>query len=116
MPCVNFEFLSPDATWPFRSKDARGTTNVPIRPRLSVTSADAAVWAATQDIGATRVLLYQCTDAVRAGSLRPILTEFEMEPVPVHLLHAWGSTLPTKTRVFLDFAVNRLRANLKSFG
>src|SRR6516165_1488062 len=50
VPCVNFEFLSPAAAWPFRLKDAKGATDVPIRPRLSVTTAEAAVWAASEGV------------------------------------------------------------------
>ena len=35
LPCVNFDFLSPASIWPFRLKDAKGSTDVAIRPRLS---------------------------------------------------------------------------------
>ena len=95
-------------------KDGKGTTDMPIRPRLSVTTAEAAVWAASEGVGVTRVLHYQCADAVRDGSLRIILADFEVEPLPVHLLHAGRGALPTKTSVFLDFAAGRLREKLKS--
>jgi DNA-binding transcriptional LysR family regulator len=114
LPCVNFEFLSPASAWPFRLKNGKGTADVPVRPRLSVTTAEAAVWAASEGVGATRVLHYQCADALRDGSLRIILADFEVEPLPVHLLHAGRGTLPTKTRFFLDFAAHRLRERLKS--
>lgn len=112
LPCVNFEFLSPAFAWPFRLKDGKGATDVPIRPRLSVTTAEAAVWAASEGVGATRVLHYQCADALRKGSLRIILADFEVEPLPVHLLHAGRGALPSKMRVFLNFAVGRLRERL----
>ena len=102
LPCVNFELLSPASAWPFR----------PIRPRLSVTTAEAAVWAAAQGLGVTRVLHYQCADAINDGSLRIILANFEVEPLPVHLLHAARGALPAKLRVFLDFAAGRLRKGL----
>lgn len=115
MPCVNFEFLSSVAAWPFRSPDGRRTTEVPIRPRLSVTMAEAAVWAASRDVGVTRVLHYQCAGAVRDGALQIILAGFEVDPLPVHLLHAGGGALPSKARVFLDFAVERLRETLNVF-
>jgi len=114
LPCVNFEFLSAASFWPFRSKGAKGTSDVPIHPRLSVTTAEAAVWAASEGVGATRVLHYQCADALRDGSLRIILAGFEVEPHPVHLLHPDRGSLPTKTRSFLDFAAQRLRERLKS--
>ena len=104
LPCVNFERLSPASAWPFR----------PIRPRLSVTTAEAAVWAAAQGLGVTRVLHYQCADAINDGSLRIILANFEVEPLPVHLLHAARGALAAKLRVFLDFAAGRLRKGLSS--
>lgn len=114
LPSVNFDFLSPASTWPFRLKDAKGSIDVPIRPRLSVSSAEAAVWSATQGVGVTRVLRYQCADAVRNGTLRIILEDFEVEPLPVHLVHAGRGALPSKMRVFLDFAADRLRDRLNS--
>ena len=104
LPCVNFELLSPASAWPY----------MPIRPRLSVTTAEAAVWAAAQGLGVTRVLHYQCADAINDGSLRIILANFEVEPLPVHLLHAARGALPAKLRVFLDFAAARLREGLSS--
>jgi DNA-binding transcriptional LysR family regulator len=112
LPCVNFAFLSPTTAWPFRVRDPQGTIDVPIRPRLSVSTAEAAVWAAAEGVGVTRVLHYQCADAVRDGSLRIILTDFEVPPLPVHLVHAARGALPSKMRVFLDFATDRLRHSL----
>ena len=114
LPCVNFELLSPASAWPFRLKSTEGTTDMPIRPRLSVTTAEAAVWAAAKGLGVTRVLHYQCADAIKDGSLRIILANFEVEPLPVHLLHAGRGALPSKMRVFLDFAAGRLRESLSS--
>jgi DNA-binding transcriptional LysR family regulator len=114
LPCVNFEFMSPNPVWPFRSKQSHGSIEVAIRPRLSVTTAEAAVWAAIRGGGATRVLQYQCADAVRDGSLRIILADFEPELLPVHLIHAGRGALPSKMRVFLDFAADRLRQRLTS--
>ena len=114
LPCVNFDFLSPASSWPFRRADAKGTIDVPIRPRLSVSTAEAAVWAAADGLGVTRVLHYQCADPVRDGSLLLVLTDFEVEPLPVHLIHAGRGALPSKMRVFLDFAAPRIRERLKS--
>ena len=114
LPSVNFDFLSPASVWPFAQKDAKGAIEAPIRPRLSVSTAEAAVSAAVRGVGATRVLHYQCADAVRDGLLRIILADFEIEPLPVHLMHAGHGALPSKMRVFLDFAAGRLRDRLMS--
>ncbi len=114
LPIVNFDFLSPASAWPFRRKDRKGDIDVPVRPRLSVSTAEAVVWAAAQGVGAARVLHYQCADAVREGALRIVLADFEVEPLPVHLMHAGRGALPLKMRVFLDFAADRLRKRLTS--
>jgi DNA-binding transcriptional LysR family regulator len=106
-PCVNFDLRSPSSTWPFRWKE--GIRETPVKPRLSVSTAEAAAWAAAQNIGLTRVLHYQCAEAVRDGSLQIILEDFEIEPLPVHLVHAARGALPLKMRAFLDFAVGRIR-------
>jgi DNA-binding transcriptional LysR family regulator len=112
LPCVNFDVLSAASTWSFRSEDAKAMCEVPIAPRLSVSTAEAAVWAAAQGVGVTRVLHYQCAAALRDGSLQIILADFEPEPLPVHLIHAGRGALPSKTRAFLDFAAGRLRQKL----
>ncbi len=114
LPCVNFDFLAPNSVWPFRLKGSKRNIDISVRPRLSVSTAEAAVWAAEQGVGVTRVLHYQCAEAVRNGSLRIVLADFEPEPLPVHLIHAGHGELPSKMRVFLDFAAGRLRARLKS--
>jgi DNA-binding transcriptional LysR family regulator len=113
-PCVNFDFLSPNSTWPFRLKGVKGRTDLPIHARLSVSSGEAAVWAAVRGVGAVRVPHYQCADALRDGSLRIVLADFELEPAPIHLVHAGGGALPSKTHVFLDFTADRLRERLRS--
>ncbi len=114
LPCVNFDFFSPAPAWPFRQPGARAATEMPIHPRLSVSTAEAAVAAAVQGVGATRVLHYQCAEALEQGSLKLILADFELDPLPIHLLHAGRAALPSKTRVFLEFATARLRQRLKS--
>jgi DNA-binding transcriptional LysR family regulator len=114
LPCVNFDFLSSAPTWSFRSKDETGVIEVAVAPLLSVSAAEAAVWAAAQGVGVTRVLHYQCAAALRDGSLQIILADFELEALPVHLIHAGRGALPSKTRAFLDFAAVRLRQRLVS--
>jgi len=112
MPVVNFEFIEPMPVWNFRPWGSGREIEVAMKPRLLVSTAEAAVWAAEKGLGVTRVLHYQCADAVRRGALKIILSGFEPEPLPAHLLHAGRGTLPAKMRVFLDFATDRLRTTL----
>ncbi len=112
MPCISFTMPTRLAVWSFRKGGTKRTNDISIRPRLTVSTADAAVWAATQGVGAVRVLHYHCIDAMHDGTLRIVLERDEPEPLPVHLLHAARGELPSKMRAFLDFAAPRLRARL----
>ncbi|TIX95585.1 MAG: LysR family transcriptional regulator, partial [Mesorhizobium sp.] len=74
--------------------------------------AEAAVDAAIAGVGLTRVLSYQITAAVRAGTLCTVLEAFEPQPWPVSLVHAGQGLLPVKLRAFVDFAAPRLKKRL----
>lgn len=115
-PCVTFDSLVARPVWTFRRPDGAGTIELPMTPRLSVTTAAAAIRAASEGVGATRLFFYQCAEALQRGDVKPILTGFQPVPVPVSLLHAARGTLPLKMRVFLDFATGRLRARLGRMG
>ncbi|TPI59776.1 LysR family transcriptional regulator [Mesorhizobium sp. B3-1-7] len=108
--CVTFEGLAAPASWTFGT----GKTEivVPVRSRLQVNTAEAALDAAIAGLGLTRVLSYQADTAVRAGALRVVLEPFEPPPWPVSLVHAGQGRLPVKLRAFLDFAAPRLKERL----
>lgn len=109
--CITFETLaSPDA-WTFAAGKSEGA--VPIRSRLVVNTAEAAIDAARAGLGITRVLSYQIADALRAGTLAIALRDFEPEPWPVSLVYSGGRLQPVKVRAFLDFAAPRLKARLE---
>lgn len=108
----NSPFLSP---WRFRHPDANEIYTVADTPRLLVSSPDAAADAAIDGVGATMVLEHDVAEAVSAGKLRFILQKFEVDPLPVHLVHL-SRDMPVKLRRFIDFAVPRLREALSDFG
>ncbi|TIP96083.1 MAG: LysR family transcriptional regulator [Mesorhizobium sp.] len=108
--CVTFEGLTAPAAWTFAA--GKSDLTVPIRSRLRVNTAEAAIDAAIAGVGLTRVLSYQITAAVRSGTLRAVLQAFEPQPWPVSLVHAGQGLLPLKLRAFLDFAAPRLKKRL----
>jgi DNA-binding transcriptional LysR family regulator len=110
--CVSFDLLSAGATWRFQVDDAE--IAVPIRPRLTVSTAEAAVDAAIAGLGVTRVLSYQIESAFRAGALSLILEAFEPAPIPVSFVYASQGRLPLKLRALLDFSAPRLRTRLQT--
>ena len=98
--------------WVFRNES--GDTSVAIRPRLVVTTADAALDAVRADFGITRVLSYQAADDIARGSLLRLLPGYEGDELPIHLLYPGGRHPPPKLRAFLDFAKPRLRSRCQA--
>ena len=112
--CIMFEGVYSNNLWSFgRGKEAMV---LPVRPRFSVNTADAAIAAAMASAGITHVLSYQVAEAVAAGALRLILRPFEPELLPVHIVYTGQSLMPLKLRAFLDFAAPRLKASIPGFG
>ena len=95
--------------WSFRS----GKRTLSVRPsaRLIVNSQEVAMQGAVAGEGVTRVLSYQAASDVKAGRLRIILSEFEPEPIPIHVIHREGKRAAARVRAFVDFAVAELREN-----
>ncbi|WP_342708243.1 LysR substrate-binding domain-containing protein [Bradyrhizobium sp. B124] len=115
LPCVIFAGPA-TTTWSFRDPASKRLFDVDIVPRLSVTSAEAAVQAALRRTGLTRVYRYHCAEALRSKALVQVLQKFDVESIPVHLVHAARGLLPLKMRVFLDFAASQLRSALSNLG
>jgi DNA-binding transcriptional LysR family regulator len=95
--------------WSFQA----GKRTVSVRPsaRLIVNSQEVAMQGAVAGEGLTRVLSYQAAADVKAGRLRVILSEFEPDPIPIHVIHREGKRAAARVRAFVDFAVAELRAN-----
>jgi len=94
-------------TWSFASDE---TLSPPAR--LIVNGNDVAIAAAVAGRGVARVLSYQIAPELRAGKLQVVLTEFEPPPIPISVVYAEGRRAAAKVRTFVDFAVERLRADM----
>ncbi|MEI9991615.1 MAG: LysR family transcriptional regulator [Rhizomicrobium sp.] len=85
---------------------------IAVASRLSVNLGEAAVAAAVDGIGIARVLSYLIDDLVRNGALTPVLEAYEPAPLPASVIYPSQRQVPLKLRVFLDFAIPRLRERL----
>ena len=100
--------LSPRAGWRFGVTDE--PTLVRMKPRLTVTSNDGAIAAASGGLGIARLLSYQVADEVASGQLQVILAEYEEAPWPIHVLHRESKYGSAKVRAFIDMLAHELRA------
>ena len=101
--------ISPRVEWKFGAVE--DPTLVRMKPRLTVTSNDAAIEAVKGGLGIGRLLSYQIGDELADGSLKVILSEYEEAPWPVHVLHRESKYGSSKVRNFIDLLAEHLRAH-----
>ncbi len=105
--CTSLEALR---EWTFRTR--REMIRVPVRSRLSVSTAEAAADAAVAGLGITRLLCYQVSAPISDGRLRLLLRDYEPEPLPVHLVYQTERRLAGKLTSFIDFVVPRMKQKM----
>jgi DNA-binding transcriptional LysR family regulator len=101
--------VSPSAAWRFVA--GKKVHSVNVKPRLTVTNNQAAIVAAVQGFGVTRLLSYQAAPYLAAGELKIVLAEYEPPSLPIHVVHSEGRQASAKVRTFVDLLVGRLRAD-----
>jgi DNA-binding transcriptional LysR family regulator len=101
--------ISPSNDWRFE-RNGRPLT-VRVRPRMTSTSNDAAIEAALEGFGLTRIGSYMVARHLAAGQLKTVLTQFEFAPLPINVVHHEGRQSTRKVRAFIDLAVDMLRAD-----
>ncbi|WP_224371968.1 LysR family transcriptional regulator [Hyalangium versicolor] len=94
--------------WSFTSGSKVQTVTPP--SRLIVNATEVAIAAAVAGRGLTSVLSYQVASEVRRGQLQLVLEDYELPAIPIHIVHAEGRRANARVRAFVDFAVERLRA------
>ncbi|MFJ7797289.1 LysR family transcriptional regulator [Pseudomonas sp. NPDC096950] len=106
-PVVATSSIGQLRNWPFLDKGQ--PLSVRPEPRLVVTANQAAITAASLGLGFTRVLSYQVSSKVAAGELEIVLADFELPPLPIHVVYQGGRKAPARIRSFVDFMVKALR-------
>lgn len=100
LPAVDWKFV-----------DGRNTAIVKLAARLAVTNNDAAIVAALQGFGVTRLMSYQIAPLLASGQLKEVLAGSDSARLPIQILHAEGGRASAKVRAFVDHMVETLRAD-----
>jgi DNA-binding transcriptional LysR family regulator len=98
---IVFHTAAAEREWRFIDT-AGPTITVPLNPRFSTNSADAAIDHATRGGGIASVFGYQVSAELRDGRLVEILPDFASEEVPVQAVFPTTRLLSNKVRAFLD--------------
>lgn len=95
----------------WRFETSGGVRTLRIEPRLTVTTNDAAIEAALESFGVSRLFSYQIAPQVATGELKIVLEEWEPLPRPIHIVHREGRYASAKVRAFVDLMAERLRSD-----
>ena len=103
---------SVSAPWVFYPPGGKERTGETAHPQMQmVTNAgEMSIAAALAGHGLARALSYQVAADVLAGRLQVVMADHEPSPIPVQLVHVEGRKAAAKVRAFVDFALERLRA------
>ncbi|HEY1542429.1 MAG TPA: LysR family transcriptional regulator [Xanthobacteraceae bacterium] len=92
----------------WRFGPGRRASVVRLAPRLMVNEVEARLVAVRAGQGIARVLSYQVSEELEAGSLVRLLAAYEPPALPVHLVAASRGHRAPKVQAFLDFAAKSL--------
>lgn len=97
------------AEWPFQENGK--PISIRAEPRLRMNTNDAVIELALRGWGLSRLLSYQIAPYLADGRLQTVLHEFELPPLPIHVVHQEGRMVSAKVRSFVDYMAERLRAD-----
>lgn len=106
--CLNFNFRRAEPTWPFR-RDGQDFW-LCVKGNIEANNGETLGQLAANGVGITRVGAFSVGAELAAGTLVPLLEDFN--PGDVELIHAvfvGGANVPARVRVFVDFLVENLR-------
>jgi len=95
--------------WPYQKNDK--PHSIRIEPRLRMNTNDAVVELVARGWGISRLLSYQIALHLADGRVQTVLSEYELPPLPIHVVHQEGRMVSMKVRAFVDYMVDRLRAD-----
>jgi len=105
---ISASTASPGLEWRL---GASQPVSVKIQPRLTANTNAAAIEAARQGLGITRLMSYQVAAELADGRLVRLLPDWESAPLPVHIVHQEGRQASAKVRALVDVLAQHLRGN-----
>jgi DNA-binding transcriptional LysR family regulator len=107
---INGGVTAPWALYPPGSRTRADRVIAQPRMQLTANTSGMSIAAALAGRGLARALSYQVADDVRADRLRIVLADHEPAPIPVQVVYVDGRKAAAKVKAFVDYAVERLRA------
>ncbi|MET0660768.1 MAG: LysR family transcriptional regulator [Steroidobacteraceae bacterium] len=89
------------STWTFSGPKGRKLT-VPVRGNLQVNHIGPAIDACAAGLGFGQFLAYQIAPLIAAGKLEIVLANYELPPLPIHIVYPSRGLLPLRTRALVE--------------
>ncbi|HET8705362.1 MAG TPA: LysR family transcriptional regulator [Pseudomonadales bacterium] len=93
----------------WRFIDGQNSISIRTQSRISLSTNDAVIEAAKSGFGIARVVSYQVANDLQEGTLVPLLTDYELPPLPIHVLHREGRYKSARVRTLVDMLSEQLR-------
>ncbi|MBT4205488.1 MAG: LysR family transcriptional regulator, partial [Proteobacteria bacterium] len=105
LPALCYGNLSQPDTWHYHDKDSKpGQVKVPMRMRAN--NGDALVEAAIAGLGVLCEPSFIVHGSVERGVLKPLLTDYQWNPMGIFAAYPQTKHMPTRVRAFIDFLVS----------
>lgn len=95
--------------WPFSKNGVPCPKTV--SGHLNVNNSESLLEAAMSGLGIAMISNFIAAEAIRAGRLRPILTDYVEEGLPVSVVYLPSRNLSPKVRAFADFLLSEISGN-----
>ena len=113
LPCIRQQNLSQRSAWQFR--EAGRDFTLKVDGRFGCNQIAAAATACAEGVGFGQFLSYQVHQLISEKKLRRVLSAYEPEPLPVHLVYPGGRLVSARLRALINSLKESLR-NSNAFG
>ena len=103
--CLRYTYVADGREWRFRGSD--GEEAIEVSGSMRANNSDVLRGAALAGVGLMMAPTFIVGDEVRAGRLRPVLTEFELADLGIYAVYPHKRHLSPKVRAFVDFLAER---------
>lgn len=108
--CLRWRTRHGGNTWRFQEQGR--PFNVHPRGRFASNHVAGALNACVAGVGIASFLSYQVAPHLASGALQVLLPEFELDPIPVSLVHTHARLVPPRVRTLMDWLAEDVGARL----
>ncbi len=105
---INHKYLSHSNRIPTDLLQFGKNEHIYIEPTLLINDSDALLHCAKQGMGMVKLQHYVLSEAIRAGELVELLTNYPSPPIPINVFYLPEKYLQTKVKTFIEFICENL--------